>query len=372
MYLEFYALSDFPFRLVPDARMFFDSSTHRKALAYLTYGLHRGEGFIVITGEVGAGKSTLVDYLCTEVKSTGIVFGRIASTQLSAEDTLRMVAGAFGLSAAEPSKAALLNSLQGFLEEAAGEGRRAVLVIDEAQNLPFQALEELRMLSNFKSNGTLSMQIFLVGQPEFRTKIVLPELEQLRQRIVATYHLQPLQRDELRGYVEHRLRVCGWSDRPTIDAGMFDEIYDATGGIPRQINLLFDRLLVYGFLEEKTHLDPPLLHGVLEDMKQDALQRTEPAVAADVPDSAPQSKSAGRDEARAGGSRTAVQPPFSNDDRRAMRQALERLERCLRRQRNTMAHVLLSLEDGFQRPISEKRVVRQPTAPKFRSRRSSA
>ncbi|MFZ9633832.1 MAG: AAA family ATPase, partial [Alphaproteobacteria bacterium] len=192
MYETFYGLSAPPFQLSPDHRFFFESSVHRTALAHLSYGLDRGEGFIVITGEVGAGKTTLVGHLLETLDRSRFVAARVVSTQLQGDDMLRMVAAAFGLPIAGAGKADLLGRVEAFLLANQAEGRRCLLVVDEAQNLSIPALEELRMLSNFQSGAQAPLQSFLLGQPQFRATIAAPDLEQLRQRVIASYHLGPL------------------------------------------------------------------------------------------------------------------------------------------------------------------------------------
>ncbi len=255
MYEKFYGLSAPPFQLSPDHRFFFESSVHRTALAHLSYGLDRGEGFIVITGEVGAGKTTLVGHLLETLDRSRFVAARVVSTQLQGDDMLRMVASAFGLPATGTGKAELLGRMESFLLASQAEGRRCLLVVDEAQNLSVAALEELRMLSNFQSGAQAPLQSFLLGQPQFRATIASPDLEQLRQRVIASYHLGPLGAGETRSYVEHRLAAVGWRGDPSLDDGAFDAIHEAAGGVPRRINTLCSRVLLLGFLEELHALD---------------------------------------------------------------------------------------------------------------------
>jgi general secretion pathway protein A len=249
MYTEFYGLSSRPFQLTPDARFFFESSVHRQAMAYLVYGLHHAEGFIVVTGEVGAGKTILVDNLLSTIKDGNFVTAKLVTTQLAGDDLLQMVAAGFGLSHEGLSKASLLKRISDFVLAQQRGGRRALLIVDEVQNLSFEALEELRMLSNIVSDNTMALQSFLVGQPQFRQILGSPELEQLRQRVTAAYHLGPLDRAETRAYIEHRLRRADWKDDPHLTDDCFSAIYDHSGGVPRRINTLCSRLLLYGLLE---------------------------------------------------------------------------------------------------------------------------
>ncbi len=252
MYDTFYSLRGKPFQLNPDPDFFFGSKGHRRAMAYLEYGLHQGEGFIVITGEVGAGKTTLVRNLLRRVPSQSIVAAQIVSTQVTADDLLRLVAGNFQINTQGLDKSLLLQQLEVRFRHLHDEGKRALLIIDEAQNLSPRAVEELRMLSNFQIGSKSLVQSFLVGQPEFRDILQRPEMRQLKQRVIASYHLGPLDAAETRAYIEHRLRHVGWNEDPTFDDGAFDRIHALTDGIPRRINTLCDRLLLSGYLAE-TH-----------------------------------------------------------------------------------------------------------------------
>jgi putative secretion ATPase (PEP-CTERM system associated) len=252
MYERHFGLSAKPFQLNPDPDFFFGSRGHKRAMAYLEYGLHQGEGFIVITGEVGAGKTTLLRGLLRRIPADTIEPVQIVSTQVDSDDLLRLVATAFGLPAGGEDKATLLTRLQQHLEALHNDGRRALLIVDEAQNLSARAVEELRMLSNFQIGSRSLVQSFLVGQPEFREIMQRPEMRQLKQRVIASYHLGPLDAEETRHYIEHRLRHVGWSDRPGFEPSAFGAIHSATEGIPRRINTLCDRLLLAAFLGEKT------------------------------------------------------------------------------------------------------------------------
>ena len=189
MYQSFYKLTGKPFQLNPDPSFYFASRGHKRAMSYLEYGLHQGEGFIVITGEIGAGKTTLVKNLFRRVDPNSYVAAQLVSTQLDADDTLRLIAAAFGLKHEEQSKAVLLKRLEEHLLNVHKQGRRALLVVDEAQNLTPRAVEELRMLSNFQAAEKSLLQSFLLGQPEFRYTLQGEGMQQLRQRIIASYHL---------------------------------------------------------------------------------------------------------------------------------------------------------------------------------------
>lgn len=255
MYESFYGLTGKPFQLNPDPAFFFGSRGHKRAYAYLQYGLYQSEGFIVITGEIGAGKTTIVRNLLDHLDSEKVVAAQIVSTQLDADDMLRAVGLAYGLPVRTVGKAILLGSLEAFLCKLAMENKRALLIVDEAQNLTPKAIEELRMLSNFQLGDKALLQSFLIGQPELRNMMQSPKMQQLRQRIIASYHLGPLDKEETRAYMEHRLKHVGWSTDPEFDPVCFERIHALTGGIPRRINTLCNRLMLAGFLAEKHKLD---------------------------------------------------------------------------------------------------------------------
>jgi putative secretion ATPase (PEP-CTERM system associated) len=249
MYAKFYGFETLAFQLTPDPRFFYESTEHRRAMAHLTYGLHHAEGFIVITGEVGAGKTMLVDRLLSQIDPKSYLTARIVTTQLSGDDLLRMVASGFGLDHEGLAKGTLLTRIQEFVLAQFRAGRRALLIIDEAQNLSFEALEELRMLSNIAVGSATALQSFLLGQPQFRVVLGNQALDQLRQRITAAYHLGPLNEADTRGYVEHRLSCAGWKGDPQFTDDCFEPIYRQTGGVPRRINSLCSRLLLFSFLD---------------------------------------------------------------------------------------------------------------------------
>ena len=259
MYESHFGLSGAPFQLNPDPAFYFDSRGHSNALAYLRFGVYQGEGFIVVTGEIGAGKTTLVRALLEGLDADRIVAAQVVSTQLESGDLLRSIVTSFGIPAQGTSKSQLLATLESFLTALAAKKRRALLVIDEAQNLGREAIEELRMLSNFQLGNHALLQSFLVGQPELRKLIESPSMEQLRQRIIASCHLGPLDGRETRAYVEHRLHHVGWKDRPRFDSAAFDAIHQWTDGIPRRINLLCNRLLLSAFLGNQEALTAELV-----------------------------------------------------------------------------------------------------------------
>lgn len=269
MYEAFYGLTSKPFQLNPDPGFYFSSKQHQRARAYLEYGVMCCEGFIVITGEVGAGKTTIVRGLLDSLDSGNVVAAHLVSTQLGAEDTLRLVGAAFGVHVQGVPKGDLLMALEAFFVTQTLKGKRCLLVVDEAQNLQPQAVEELRMLSNFQNGQDALLQTFLVGQPEFREILQSPGMLQLRQRVIATCHLGPLDAEETREYILHRLKCAGAGEKPTFDPGIFDAIYRFTAGIPRRINTLMDRILLQGFLADKTHIDLELVNEIINEVQSE-------------------------------------------------------------------------------------------------------
>lgn len=269
MYESYYGLSAKPFQLKPDPHFFFGSKGHKRAMAYLEYGLSQGEGFIVITGEVGAGKTTLMRNLFRKLESEKIVAAQIVNTHVDADDILRMVAAAFGLPHEGANKTSLLTRLEQFFRQCDAEGRRALLVVDEAQNLTPRAVEELRMLSNFQTSDKSLLQTFLLGQPEFRRTLLSGNMQQLLQRVIATYHLGPMDSEETRAYIEHRLSTVGWQGRPALHDDAFAEIYNYTRGIPRKINTLCDRMFLMGYLENLDAFGRAEVRQVIKDIRQE-------------------------------------------------------------------------------------------------------
>ncbi len=270
MFETFYQLSGLPFLLTPDSRFFFGSSGHSRAIAHLVYGLSQQEGFIVITGEVGAGKTTLVEQLWSQLDRNSYVLARVVTTQVSGDDLLRLAMANFGLGETPGTdKATLLRRFEHMVRDQRKQGRRCLLVVDEVQNLSLAAMEELRMLSNITVDGRASVQTILLGQPQFRPILASKDVEQLRQRVLASYHLGPLTEQETRGYIEHRLRTVGWKNDPAWDDAAFAAVHRNTGGIPRRINTLCSRVLLFGALEELHAIDGGIVDATAEELRQD-------------------------------------------------------------------------------------------------------
>lgn len=270
MFDDFYGLRGRPFQLTPDPAFFFESLTHRKALSYLSYGLAQGEGFVVITGEVGAGKSTLVAHLMSTIDPARLTAAQVVTSKLDSEELVHVVAQSFGLMVEGHDKASALGAIEGFLHEEARAGRRCLLIVDESQNLSIGALEELRMLSNFQLGSHPLLQTLLLGQPEFRDALLEhPALEQLRQRVIAIHHLDAMEANEVRPYIEHRMKCVGWQGNPTFDQRVFAEIHRLTGGVPRRINQIVNRLLLLGAVDQRTRIDGVMLQQILSELNED-------------------------------------------------------------------------------------------------------
>jgi general secretion pathway protein A len=270
MFDKFYNLSGLPFLLTPDARFFFGSSGHSRAMAHLVYGLSQQEGFIVITGEVGAGKTMLTEQLWSQLDRSSYVIARVVTTQVSGDDLLRLAMANFGLEDAPGiDKATLLRRFERMVHDRRKQGRRCLLVVDEVQNLSLAAMEELRMLSNITVDGKASVQTILLGQPQFRPILASKDWEQLRQRVLASYYLGPLTEEETRGYIEHRLRTVAWHGDPGWDPGALAAVHHHTGGIPRRINTLCSRVLLFGALEDAHTITKGMVDDTAGELNRD-------------------------------------------------------------------------------------------------------
>ena len=270
-----YGLTDRPFQLTPDPRFYFESATHRKAMTYLGYGLAQGEGFIVVTGEVGTGKTMLVGRLMATIDRERLTAINLVSTQLEGEDILRIVALALGVTTDVAAKGQLLARIERFLHEQARGGKRTLLIVDEAQNLPMSALEELRMLSNFQFGGQALLQIFLLGQPEFRDALAQPRFEQLRQRVIATHHLTAMNPDEAAPYIMHRLACAGWKGTPRFSQSAYESFHRLSEGIPRRLNMLAGRVMLQGAIERLIDIDGEVVEDVAADLASESIMPAE-------------------------------------------------------------------------------------------------
>jgi len=267
MYESYYGLTERPFQLSPDPRFFFATSHHQRALSYLQYGLDQGEGFIVITGPIGTGKTTIARNLLSNITDSDIVAAQLVTTKLTPDELLELVASEFKIPLnANHSKADVLQAIETFLVNLNKQGKRALLLVDEAQNLPVETVEELRMLSNFQLDDKPLIQSFLLGQEELKAIIQAPNMEQFRQRIIASAHLQPLSVEELASYIKHRIKQAGCDNDALFSDNAFDIIHQKTLGVPRKINIFVDRLLLFGFLEELTKIDLDAINEVADEM----------------------------------------------------------------------------------------------------------
>jgi general secretion pathway protein A len=282
---KFYNLSGLPFLLTPDSRFFFGSSGHGRAISHLVYGLSQQEGFIVVTGEVGAGKTTLVEQLWSQLDRNTYVIARVVTTQVSGDDLLRLAMANFGLGDTPGTeKSTLLRRFEHMVRDQRKQGRRCLLVIDEVQNLSLAAMEELRMLSNIVVDGKASVQTILLGQPQFRPILASSNWEQLRQRVLASYHLGPLSEEETRRYIEHRLRLVGWTDNPAWADEAFAAVFHHSGGIPRRINTLCSRVLLFGAIEETHTISAGMVHETAAELDRDLCAGQAPAAPPEIAD----------------------------------------------------------------------------------------
>ncbi|WP_158971219.1 XrtA/PEP-CTERM system-associated ATPase [Paraglaciecola sp. L3A3] len=281
MYETYYGLNSKPFQLTPDPSFFYGSKWHKRAMSYLQYGLSQAEGFIVITGDIGTGKTTIANSLLDQMQQD-IVAAQIVSPKLTPDELVKMVANKFNVPAKGSTKADILNDLEAYLMSLHNQGKRALLIVDEAQNLPLETIEELRMLSNFQAGGKPLLQSFLLGQEELQPILRAPNMEQFRQRIVASCHLAPLTEIECKAYIEYRMTHAGWDGKELFSQQAFDKIYQFTHGVPRRINTLMDRILLYGFLEELTALDGEAIDNVIKEVSEEMF-RPETAAQTETP-----------------------------------------------------------------------------------------
>lgn len=250
MYLELFKLKELPFRLSPDPQFLYLSKQHARAKAYMESTVWFTDGFVVITGEIGSGKTTLIESFLKEVPAD-VVVAQINQTQVTTTDFLQTVLVQFGFSPFKMRKAELLSTLNNFLIEQHAAGRKVLLIVDEAQNLEPRVLEEVRLLSGVETTKEKVLRIILAGQPELNTTLNSPRLEQLTQRVRLRFHLTTLSEAETRAYIEHRLEVAGAGDREVFAADTFHEIYRYTGGVPRLINTLCDTSMMAAYTESR-------------------------------------------------------------------------------------------------------------------------
>ena len=263
MYESYYGFSEKPFQITPNPAFLFRSAKHDTALTYLEYGLTENVGFILLTGEIGSGKTTLVQYIMGRLEAD-IEAGIIYNTNVSADEMLALVLDEFGVPRPPGGKADVIQAINGFLIERYAQRKRVLLIIDEGQNLSDEALEEVRLLSNLQSDDQLLLQIMLVGQPELIAKLKQPSMRQFAQRIAASYHLTGLDRQETGNYIAHRLRIVGGNPDLFTPAAV-DLIYKLSGGVPRAINLVCQASLVYGFAESAQKIGQDTIKLIHQD-----------------------------------------------------------------------------------------------------------
>jgi general secretion pathway protein A len=275
MYEKYYGFKDRPFQLTPSPNWFYASKLHKRALAYLQYGLSQGEGFIVITGDVGTGKTTIANQLLSQLNQDEIIAKQIVTSKLEPDDLIRMIASCFNLVVTEHSKASYLDAIYSYLKRLHAQHRRALLLVDEAQNLPLASIEELRMLSNFQFDGKPLLQSFLLGQNELNAIIQAPDMEQFRQRIIASSNLSAFQLEDTTAYIQYRLQQAGGSASILTD-DCYADIQRYSRGIPRKINSVMDRILLFGYLEECPVITLDSVQTVLDEISQEIANQPPP------------------------------------------------------------------------------------------------
>jgi len=265
MYESFFNLTIKPFDLLPNPNFLFLSKSHKKALTYLDYAIRERAGFILMTGEIGSGKTTLIRSLINKHHES-IVLARVFNTRVNSEQLISMINDDFGISANSTEKTALLRDLNEFLIMQYGNGNKPVLIIDEAQNLTPEALEDVRMLSNLETDSAKLLQIILVGQPELRQTLALPGLEQLRQRICVNCHILPLSKEEVGEYILHRLEIAGNREAVIFSSMAIETIWRYSRGIPRLVNIICDFLMLSAFAEETSEIDEEMVSDIIGDL----------------------------------------------------------------------------------------------------------
>jgi general secretion pathway protein A len=267
MYLTFYGFAEKPFNATPDPRFLYMTPGHREALAQLLYGTQERKGFIVLIGKVGTGKTTLLHALWQRLREqTAVSF--VVNSTLPFDGILEYVLEDLGIPRAGESRAQRLIALNNFLIKRERDGQNTVLIIDEAQNLDVATLEQIRLLSNFETPTSKLLQILLVGQPELKTKLDLPELRQLKQRVGLRCHIPPLTVEEARAYIRTRLRIAGARDLGLFADSAIDRISAYAGGIPRLINIVCDHCLLFGYADEKRRIDRQIVDQAIEYLEE--------------------------------------------------------------------------------------------------------
>ena len=267
MYEAFYGFREKPFSIIPDPGFLYFSPKHRMAFDLLEYGLMNQAGFNVITGEIGTGKTTLIRHLLGQM-GPEVTVGLISNTHQSFGELLQWILFAFNLEYRGKEKVEMFHTFLDFLVKQYGQNKRAVLIVDEAQNMTAETLEELRMLSNVNADKDQVLQVILVGQAGLRDTLCRPDLEQFAQRIAVDYHLEALNQDETRTYIRHRINVAGVDNPELFDDAACDAVYQHSQGVPRLINLLCDTALVYGFAEQKAKIDAQIVNDVAADKQK--------------------------------------------------------------------------------------------------------
>jgi general secretion pathway protein A len=267
MYESYYGFREKPFTILPDPDFLFLSFKHTMALDLLEYGLANQAGFNVITGEVGTGKTTLIRYLLRQV-AHDVTVGLISNTHSHFGELMQWILLAFKLEFRAQSKVEMFQTFLEFLHAHQSQNKRVVLIVDEAQNMNVDTLEELRMLSNVNADKDQILQLILVGQPLLRETLRRPDLTQFAQRVAVDYHLEPLDRDETAQYIEHRVTFAGGKDPKLFEPDACAAVYQHTRGTPRLINLLCDTALVYGYAESRVKIDGQLVQDAAWDKKK--------------------------------------------------------------------------------------------------------
>lgn len=266
MYKEFYGLKENPFNITSDPAFFYSSAKHSEAFSHLIYGIQQRKGILVITGEIGTGKTTLcrtlLNNLDKNTKTAFILYPNFSELQL-----LQLIVKDLGIVPGRQNKASLVDAINQFLLEETSQGHNVALIIDEAQNLKANQLEQIRLLSNLETEKEKLLQIILVGQPELMDKLKLPTLRQINQRVMVRYHILPLEKAELHQYIEHRLKVAGANNNLHFTKDAVEEIYLYSSGTPRLVNIICDRALLAGFVVGAHTIDHNVIKRCLEEVK---------------------------------------------------------------------------------------------------------